>query len=110
MHAVCLEPRKLIETQFCGAARYQEGTMRNPDELTRQARSDRASLQEELLRLRTQAAHNHEPARRALKPRGQWDDPIPLSFSQERLWFLDQLGLVGPAYNMPLALRLSGDL
>jgi acyl carrier protein len=35
---------------------------------------------------------------------------IPLSFAQERLWFLDQLGLVGSAYNMPLALRLEGAL
>ena len=35
---------------------------------------------------------------------------LPLSFSQERLWFLDQLGLMGSAYNLPLALRLSGPL
>jgi amino acid adenylation domain-containing protein len=35
---------------------------------------------------------------------------LPLSFAQERLWFLDQLGLVGPAYNMSLALRLKGAL
>jgi amino acid adenylation domain-containing protein len=35
---------------------------------------------------------------------------IPLSFAQERLWFLDQLGLVGPAYNMPFALKLEGKL
>src|ERR1700736_6355665 len=33
---------------------------------------------------------------------------LPLSFAQERLWFLDQLRLVGAAYNMPLALRLQG--
>jgi hypothetical protein len=35
---------------------------------------------------------------------------LPLSHAQERLWFLEQLGLAGPAYNMPLALRLEGDL
>jgi hypothetical protein len=33
-----------------------------------------------------------------------------LSFLQERLWFLDQLGLVGAAYNVPLALHLEGEL
>ncbi len=34
----------------------------------------------------------------------------PLSFAQERLWFLDQLGLVGPAYNQTVGIRLSGEL
>ncbi|MEU5534177.1 amino acid adenylation domain-containing protein [Streptomyces sp. NPDC020362] len=32
----------------------------------------------------------------------------PLSFAQQRLWLLDQLGPGDPAYNMPCALRLSG--
>jgi amino acid adenylation domain-containing protein/FkbH-like protein len=40
----------------------------------------------------------------------QRSGPTPLSFSQERLWFLEQLGLVGAAYTLPLLLRLSGDL
>ncbi|MFC5743626.1 non-ribosomal peptide synthetase [Dyella tabacisoli] len=35
---------------------------------------------------------------------------IPLSFAQERLWFLEQLGLVGAAYNIPTGLRLKGAL
>ncbi len=34
----------------------------------------------------------------------------PLSFAQERLWFLEQLGTAGPAYNMPLGFRLRGQL
>jgi amino acid adenylation domain-containing protein len=37
-------------------------------------------------------------------------DVIPLSFAQERLWFLDRLGLVGAAYNVSMALRLDGEL
>jgi nonribosomal peptide synthetase DhbF len=35
---------------------------------------------------------------------------IPLSFAQRRLWLMNQLEDANPAYNMPLALRLSGVL
>ncbi len=38
------------------------------------------------------------------------DGPLPLSFAQERLWFLDQLVPGSWVYNMPLALQFSGRL
>ncbi|HSU82680.1 MAG TPA: amino acid adenylation domain-containing protein, partial [Thermoanaerobaculia bacterium] len=38
------------------------------------------------------------------------DRPLPLSFAQQRLWFLDQLAPGSAVYNMPVALRLSGRL
>jgi amino acid adenylation domain-containing protein len=35
---------------------------------------------------------------------------LPLSFAQQRLWFIDQLEPDNAAYNIPLALQLDGDL
>src|SRR5207248_3724874 len=38
------------------------------------------------------------------------DHHLPLSFSQQRLWLLDQLQPGNPAYNLTQAIRLSGQL
>ena len=35
---------------------------------------------------------------------------VPLSFAQSRMWFLNRLGGAEAAYNIPLALRLGGEL
>ncbi|HEX8693688.1 MAG TPA: amino acid adenylation domain-containing protein, partial [Longimicrobium sp.] len=35
---------------------------------------------------------------------------LPLSFAQQRLWFLEQLGDAGAAYHIPARLRLKGEL
>jgi len=46
----------------------------------------------------------------ALEQQGEEFNSFPLSFAQERLWFLDQWVPANPAYNTPGAIRLNGAL
>ncbi|MFI6442940.1 amino acid adenylation domain-containing protein, partial [Streptomyces sp. NPDC050759] len=38
------------------------------------------------------------------------DEPLPLAYPQQRLWFLDQLNPGNPFYNLPAAVRIEGEL
>ncbi|HEX5890087.1 MAG TPA: amino acid adenylation domain-containing protein, partial [Pyrinomonadaceae bacterium] len=55
--------------------------------------------------LKTGAEHTEPPLQAVSRER-----PLPLSFAQRRLWFLDQLEPANPLYNTPGALRLTGHL
>ncbi|HEX9940246.1 MAG TPA: amino acid adenylation domain-containing protein, partial [Longimicrobium sp.] len=74
------------------------------------ARVDKLSPERQALLqklLRKQAGEAHEPG--AIRPR-RGGGPAPLSFAQERLWFIDRLEPGSAVYNLPVARRLGGAL
>jgi amino acid adenylation domain-containing protein len=50
------------------------------------------------------------PAQAGIPRRPAGSGPAPLSFAQQRLWFLDQLDPESRAFNLPTLLRLTGPL
>ncbi|HEX2079519.1 MAG TPA: amino acid adenylation domain-containing protein, partial [Longimicrobium sp.] len=58
------------------------------------------------LRLKTRKADDGDAPAAAARDGGEY----PLSFTQQRLWFIDRLDPGSPAYNMPFPLRLRGAL
>lgn len=77
------------------------------------SRRDRAeALPEEMRealrrRLAGRAADGAPAARRGI-PRADRDRPLPLSFAQQRLWFLDRLRPGDARYNSAVAVRFTG--
>ena len=43
-------------------------------------------------------------------PKSRETGPCPLSFAQQRLWFINQFEPNSPLYNIPAAFRLVGEL
>jgi len=51
-----------------------------------------------------------KPAPGSILPRPRAGEPLPLSFAQNRLWFVDQMTPGASVYNIPCLLRLDGEL
>ncbi|WAC73173.1 amino acid adenylation domain-containing protein [Roseateles sp. SL47] len=75
--------------------------------------TDRSELQDAILRKllqRRMEAHAASRDARRITPADR-SAALPVSYAQQRLWFLDRLdAAAGAAYHMPVALRLSGAL
>jgi len=56
-----------------------------------------------------ETADKTAPAQPSIQPIPKTGE-LPLSFSQQRMWFLDQLDPGSPAYNRPSSIRLTGQL
>ena len=90
----CSPPRSL--------ARAARGLRRRAAAARRSSRRPPSPASPRAIEARARRRRAAAPAARARSPRG---GALPLSFAQQRLWFLDQLEPGSAAYNMPLALR-----
>src|SRR5215467_4306380 len=81
---------------------------RAPDTAGGQGRFLSPAREELVRRLLRQKGVNRRlpPAPRPVERGGE----LPLSYAQQRLWFLEQLEPGSPRYNLPLGLRLEGEL
>jgi len=62
-------------------------------------------LLEQLLKKKAKAA---QPTLRAIPQQPREAANYPLSFAQQRLWYLDQLNPGNPVYNLPILIRMEG--
>ena len=62
-----------------------------------------------LLRRRLRAAAGMRESERMIRRR-EFQGPAPLSFAQTQMWLVDQAMRGNPAYNLPMAYRISGTL
>ena len=99
-HFFELGGHSLLATQVASRLRATFGV-----ELPLRAVFEAPTLSALAARIRAASASSAPPLRPA--PR---TGPLPLSFAQQRLWFLHQLHPTSAAYNLPAALRLEGEL
>jgi hypothetical protein len=73
-------------------------------------RATLSEAQKALLEQRLRGQGTKSAGRAPVIPRREPGVEVPLSFAQQRLWFMEQMEPGRSIYNIPLALRLSGPL
>ncbi len=80
------------------------------DRETLTRRQSSLSQTKRTLLARWKRGESAQPGQESGIPRRPDPGSAPLSFAQQRLWFLDQLDSGSPAYNQPALVRLEGEL
>jgi amino acid adenylation domain-containing protein len=80
------------------------------ERLARLSQEERALLFEKLRRKKEQEAPPREEASASIPRRTDPGSPPPLSFAQQRLWFLHRVAPEDPVYNVPMAALVRGPL
>ena len=80
-----------------------------PEKHISERRSKLSAAKRALLEKRLRGEFKEISKSQILRPRPE-PDLFPLSFAQERLWFLNQLEPGNPAYYRPMALSLTGSI
>ncbi|NEP12785.1 MAG: AMP-binding protein, partial [Symploca sp. SIO2C1] len=77
--------------------------------MTPELKQNLVDYKTEILELLQEAQTTQQSVAASIKPIAR-DGQLPLSFAQQRLWFIEKAGLSSNAYNMPLTLHLVGKL
>ncbi|NER91291.1 amino acid adenylation domain-containing protein, partial [Moorena sp. SIO3A2] len=78
--------------------------------LTSEIRIQLSARKQEIITFLQQANLKREFNENLIKPIERNGNPPPLSYAQQRLWFIEKMALSSNAYNMPLTLHLVGQL
>src|SRR5689334_8912243 len=96
----CSKAKVLLELRLGLMSR----TINRAELLKRLSPAQRAQLLKELQKEAARNNGSHDI------PRRPHSGPAPLSFSQQRLWFVNQIDPETPLYNVPEAVELKGPL
>ncbi|GFZ92173.1 non-ribosomal peptide synthetase [Okeania sp. KiyG1] len=78
--------------------------------LTSELRIQLSDRKQEIITFLQQANLKTDSQQNQIKPIELNGNPPPLSYAQQRLWFIEKMALSSNAYNMPLTLHLVGKL